>query len=632
MIQEPLTKDLIRQLLRGETDLVRKSGEDQARSLRQELGDHLKGFQDTTIKAFGVLTAGVNSQMRGFGERLDGGIKTVEQRVEGIAEKLNTDIGQMGEDASKNRDALRQLIEGKLDGSAAKQAEEAKGLREELNGSFHRLGGNIAVTLTDLGQQQKERLDATTQALQASSEVSGKSHESLRQAVEAKLDAAAVKQSEEAKALREELNNNFHRLGGNVGTTLTDIGQQQKERLEATTNALKALGEKHETAQEALKQAVEGRLDVIRQESATKLEEMRQTVEEKLQTTLETRLGESFNRVVEQLNRVHEGLGEMKNLASNVGDLRNVLTNVKVRGTFGEVQLELLLEQFLSPDQYVKNATVRENTSERVEFAVKFPGKGGGLEVLLPVDAKFPRESYERLVEASDAGDVTLIELHRKQLLAQIKTCAKDICEKYIHPPRTTDFAILFLPTEGLFAEVLRQPGVFDNMQRDHKVTLAGPTTLSAILNALQMGFRSLAIEKRSSEVWQVLGAVQAEFGKYNAVVEGLGKQLNTALNSVDKLGTRTKAITRKLKTVEALPDGVSGTALLGLDSEDDGGSGQSGTATRSPEGAQNESSHILSRVGLSPSAEISVIADGDVEEEELSFSLQDFNRARVEP
>jgi DNA recombination protein RmuC len=239
----------------------------------------------------------------------------------------------MAEEASKNREGLRQLIEGKLEASAAKQSAEAKGLREELNGSFHRLGGAIATTLTDLGEQQKERLDATTNALQEFSETSEKSHASLRVAVETKLDAAAAKHSEEAKALREELNGSFHRLGANVATTLTDTGQQQKERLEDTAQALQALGEKHEKAQEALKQAVEGRLDAIRQESAAKLEEMRQTVDEKLQSTLESRLGESFNRVVEQLNKVHEGLGEMKSLASNVGDLKNVLTNVKVRGS-----------------------------------------------------------------------------------------------------------------------------------------------------------------------------------------------------------------------------------------------------------------------------------------------------------
>ena len=497
--REDLTREAVAQLLRAEADLIRRHGDDQARGLRQELGDNLKNFQDTTANAFSALGTGVGGQVRDFGERLDGGIRTIDGRVAGIAEKLNADIAQLGEDAVRAREALRHLIEGKLDGALARQSEEAKGLRSELNDSFHRLGANVAATLSELGLQQKDRL-------------------------------------------------------------------------EATTGALKALGDKHERAQEALRLAVEGRLDAIRQESATKLEEMRRTVDEKLQSTLETRLGESFNRVVEQLNRVHEGLGEMKNLAANVGDLRNVLTNVKVRGTCGEVQAELLLEQFLAPDQYVKDARVRDNTAERVEFAVRLPGKGGGEELLLPIDAKFPRESYERLLAASEAGDGAAIELHRKQLQAQVRACAKEICEKYIHPPRTTDFAILFLPTEGLYAEVLRQPGMFEAIQRDHKVTLAGPTTLSAILNALQMGFRSLAIERRSSEVWQVLGAVKSEFGKYNGIVDGLSRQLQTALNSVDRLGTRARAMTRTLKTVEAMPDGGTGDKLLGFDGEAEDG------------------------------------------------------------
>jgi DNA recombination protein RmuC len=567
--RDALTKETIALLLRGETDLVRRSNEEQARGLRGELGMHLKGFQDTTIKSFGVLSAGVSNQIRAFGERLDAAIKIVEQRVDGIASKLNADLAQMADDATKNRDVLRKLIEDKLEAAAGKQSDEAKALREELDGSFHRLGGNVSATLTQVGQDQKERLDATAQALKAFSETSEKSHDNLKRAVEARLDIAAAKQSEEAKRLREELNASFHRLGSNVSSTLTDIGQQQKERLESTTRALESFGEKYEKSQEALKQTVESRLDAIRQESATKLEEMRQTVDHKLQTTLETRLGESFNRVVEQLNRVHEGLGEMKTLASNVGDLKNVLTNVKVRGTFGEVQLELLLEQFLTPDQYIKDAHVRDGSPERVEFAIRLPGKGAGEEVLLPIDAKFPRESYDRLLEASEKGDTDAIEMHRKQLETQVRLCARTICDKYINPPRTTDFAVLFLPTEGLYAQVLRQPGVFESIQRDYKVTLAGPTTLSAILNALQMGFRSIAIEKRSSEVWQILGAVKNEFGKYNEVVDGLSRQLQTALNSVDKLGTRARVMTKTLKEVEVLSGEESDRKLLSFDGED---------------------------------------------------------------
>jgi DNA recombination protein RmuC len=291
---------------------------------------------------------------------------------------------------------------------------------------------------------------------------------------------------------------------------------------------------------------------------------MRKTVDEKLQTTLETRLGESFTRVVEQLERVHKGIGEMQSLAAGVGDLKKVLSNVRVRGTLGEVHLEMLLEQILSVEQFVKNAQVKQHSQERVEFAIKLPGRDGiGSEVLLPVDAKFPQVDYEKLLVAADEGDAEGIAEASKALDTQIKSYAKSIKEKYISPPQTTDFAILFLPTEGLFAEALRRPGLFDQLQRDYHVTLTGPTTLTAFLSALQMGFRSLALEKRSSEVWQILGAVHSEFGKYNKVVETLSRQLNTAANSVNQLGIRTRAMTRKLKDVEKLPDGTA-EAVLG--------------------------------------------------------------------
>lgn len=354
---------------------------------------------------------------------------------------------------------------------------------------------------------------------------------------------------------REEMTGSFGKLGFNVAETLTKMGDLQKERLENVTTAVAALTDKQEKAQEALKQTVEMRLDAIRTENAAKLDEMRKTVDEKLQTTLETRLGESFNKVVEQLERVHKGIGEMQSLASGVGDLKKVLSNVRVRGTFGEVQLDMLLQQCLSPEQYLKNAQIKENSQERVEFAIRLPGRDGEGEVLLPVDAKFPQEDFDRLIDASHLGDVEAVASASKALENRIRGCAKTINEKYLAPPRTTDFAILFLPTESLFAEVLRRPGFFEQIQREYRVTLAGPTTFTALLNALQMGFRSLAIEKRSSEVWQILGAVRNEFGKYNEVVDKISKQLNTAAKSIGELGTRTRKMNKQLSSVEKLHD-----------------------------------------------------------------------------
>ncbi|MBI4081341.1 MAG: DNA recombination protein RmuC [Candidatus Lambdaproteobacteria bacterium] len=384
-----------------------------------------------------------------------------------------------------------------------------------------------------------------------------------RQATEEQLRGLRQELGTNAKDLREETTTNVRRLGSDMTEALRQIGEQQKERLDNVTTALATLTKTHANSQETLRQSVEGRLDAIRKESADKLEEMRKTVDEKLQTTLETRLGESFTRVVEQLERVHKGIGEMQSLAAGVGDLKKILSNVKVRGTFGEAQLGSLLDQMLSPEQVVKNAATKEGSQERVEFAIKLPGRDDKGPVLLPVDAKFPQEEYQRIIAAAESGDGEAVAEATKALETQVKSCARTIQEKYINPPRTTEFAIMFLPTESLYAEVLRQPGLFDQIQRDFHVTLTGPTTFTALLNALQMGFRTLAIEQRSSEVWQILGGVQLEFGKYNKVVDSLSKQLDTASNSVKQLGVRTRAMNRKLRDVET-PLQDSGGGLLG--------------------------------------------------------------------
>ncbi len=384
------------------------------------------------------------------------------------------------------------------------------------------------------------------------------------------LGEGASREEARSRALREELLKGVTVLGQTLSDSLRETGMRQKEVLEAMSASLASLADKNERTMDQLRQGIEGRLDALRTESQMKLDEMRRTVDEKLQTTLETRLGESFGRVAEQLERVHKSLGEMQTLATGVGDLKRVLTNVRSRGTFGEVQLGAVLEQFLSPEQYVKNAQVREHSQERVEFAIRLPGREADEEVLLPIDAKFPQEDYERLLEAMEKGDADGAAQASRDLEARIRGFARTIREKYIEPPRTTDFAILFLPTEGLYAEILRRPGLFEQLQREFHITLSGPTTLTAMLNALQMGFRSLAIERRSGEVWKILGAVRQEFGKYNEVVEGLARQLSTAASSVRKLGTRTRAMDKKLRDVERLPESEA-LKVLGEEGETSG-------------------------------------------------------------
>jgi DNA recombination protein RmuC len=319
-----------------------------------------------------------------------------------------------------------------------------------------------------------------------------------------------------------------------------------------------------------VRSTLEARLQSLQQGNEARLEQMRATVEEKLQSTLEARLGESFRIVSERLEQVHRGLGEMQTLATGVGDLKRVLTNVKTRGTFGEVQLAALLEQVLTPEQYATNVATRPGSSERVEFAIRLPGRDDGAPVWLPIDAKFPSEDYERLLAAHDAADAVAIETAGRALETRIRNEAKTLREKYVEPPHTTDFGILFLPTEGLFAEVLRRPGLTEALNRDLRVVIAGPTTLFAMLNSVQMGFRTLALEKRSAEVWQVLGAVKTEFGKFGEVLARLKSQLASASNTIEQAQTRTRQMDRRLKSVEALP-AEQAARLLPPERADDG-------------------------------------------------------------
>jgi DNA recombination protein RmuC len=320
----------------------------------------------------------------------------------------------------------------------------------------------------------------------------------------------------------------------------------------------------NENRLDKLRIVVDERLQKLQQENTAKLEQMRATVDEKLQGTLEKRLGESFKLVSERLEAVQRGLGEMQTLATGVGDLKKVLTNVKVRGTFGEVQLGALLEQVLAPTQYAVNVATRSEGGERVEFAVRMPGQEDGSgEVYLPIDAKFPIEDYQRLVEASERGDIAAVESAGKALEVRVKGCAKDIQEKYLGPPHTTEFGILYLPVEGLFAEVVRRTGLVEMLQRDLKVLVAGPTTLTAILNSLQMGFRTLAITKRSSEVWKVLGAVKTEWGKFGDVLAKVEKKLGEATNTISEVHRRQRVIGKRLQSVEELPAAVPEQPLL---------------------------------------------------------------------
>lgn len=337
------------------------------------------------------------------------------------------------------------------------------------------------------------------------------------------------------------------------------------------TEQLQALAQRNEAGLAETRRTVESRLQSIQQDNEKKLEQMRATVDEKLHATLEQRLGESFKQVAERLEQVYRGLGEMQTLARDVGSLNRVLTNVKTRGIFGEVQLAGLLEQVFTPEQYAANVETLPGTGARVEFALKLPGqREDGQPLWLPIDAKFPREDYERLLDAQERADAPSAEQAGRAIESRLRLEAKTIREKYLGPPHTTDFALLFLPTEGLYAEALRRPGLTESLQREYKVMLVGPTTLLATLSSLQMGFRTLALEKRSAEVWEVLSAVKTEFGKFGEVLAKTKKKLEEASNTIDAAEVRTRAMTRRLKTVEALPeDQMSRVMQLGQTDED---------------------------------------------------------------
>ena len=397
----------------------------------------------------------------------------------------------------------------------------------------------------------RERLDTRLRELQGGLE---RLERELRQEMALGRQEAASA----ARGDREEQSLSVGRLSQTLASQMAQLGHLQAQQLESFGQHLAHLTNSNEQRFEQLRLAVEARLGAMQTDNASKLEDIRRTVDEKLHATLEQRLGESFKLVSDRLEQVHRGLGEMQTLATGVGDLKRVLSNVKIRGTWGEVQLAALLEQLLTPEQYVKNVVTRSTGSDRVEFAIRLPGRDLGDDdqrpVWLPIDAKFPLEDYQRLLDAQERGDPAALDAAVRGLELRLREEARKIHDKYVEPPYTTDFAILYLPTEGLYAEALRRPGLVDVLQRDWRICIAGPTTLSALLNSLQMGFRTLAIERRSSEVWAVLGAIKTEFGKFGEVLEATRRKLEQASRSIESAGVRTRQIERKLKSVEALP------------------------------------------------------------------------------
>ena len=425
------------------------------------------------------------------------------------------------------------------------------------------------------GQDPQQQEDAQRGLLAAIATNTQNLERALRQEIAESSRGARQELSQNLASFQQTLTAQGAEATRTQNSQIDAFGQQlallQKSLSDTLTLQLGNVSESNARRMAEIRQTLEAQLAQLQTTNAAKLDEMRATVDEKLQSTLQTRLGESFKQVAERLEQVHKGLGEMQTLAQGVGDLKHLLTNVKTRGMFGEAQLEALLEQVFVPDQYAAQVATIPGSKNVVDFAIKLPGRSdNGTPLWLPIDAKFPNEDYERLLDAQGRADVLGAEAAAKALELRIRLEAKNMNEKYVEPPHTTDFAILFLPTEGLYAEVLRRPGLMESLQRDHRVTLAGPTTLLAILSSLQMGFRTLALEKRSSEVWQVLGAVKNEFGKFGDVLAKVKAQTETVLKTLDNAQVRSRAMDRALKKVEALPD-TQAQALVAVDRDLDG-------------------------------------------------------------
>ena len=416
--------------------------------------------------------------------------------------------------------------------------DSARGTRQELSQALALFQQTLLAQQGDVARTQNEQIDSFRTQLAATQQQVGQSLQAATQSL-AQLSQAA-RESQDAALKR--------------------FADAQGERLQA-------LAQGNERGLELMRATIEQRLQSIQADNEKKLEQMRATVDEKLHATLEQRLGESFKQVADRLEQVHKGLGEMQGLAKDVGSLNRVLTNVKTRGVFGEVQLAGLLEQVFTPEQYATNVETVPGSRERVEFAVRLPGqRDDGVPLWLPIDAKFPREDYERLLDAQERADAPAAEIAGKAIEQRLRLEAKTIREKYVAPPHTTEFAILFVPTEGLYAEALRRPGLSEALQREYRVMLTGPTTLLATLNSLQMGFRTLALEKRSAEVWEVLGAVKTEFAKFGEVLAKTKKKLDEAASTIDAAQTRTNVMARRLKSVEGLSEPRTQALLPGLD------------------------------------------------------------------
>ncbi|WP_020564363.1 DNA recombination protein RmuC [Methylosarcina fibrata] len=494
-------------------------------------------------------------------------ISLLERMDQSLKAGLSESRRELREVSAENRREMNESFKGFQDtllnrvaANSSEQNRQLNGFKDALNALSEKLIGN-----------SNEFRQSVSASFTASSESLNKKQDEFRERTLEKLDSFQEGLRNDAKENRQELNAALKSFEGKFADGIKDFSEQLRLKFSDLNKQQQETAEQARASIAEIRETIEKQLKAIREDNTMQLNEMRRTVDEKLHDTLEKRLGESFRHVSERLEQVHKGLGEMQTLAVGVGDLKKVLSNVKTRGILGEYQLGNILEQILSPEQYDINVATKKGSQANVEYAVKLPGKADDKTVWLPIDSKFPLESYQALLQALDDGDTGKITLTQKQLMNAVESFAKDISGKYIDPPHTTDFAIMFLPVESLYAEVLRYPEIFEKLQRIYRVTITGPTTLSALLNSLHMGFRTLAVQKRSSEVWNVLAEVKTEFVKYAEQLDKVQKQLHTASHSLETLQTtRTHAMERKLRGVEtlAMDQDAEALVMIGTESE----------------------------------------------------------------
>ncbi len=522
-------------LVRDELRLGREEARGSAKELREEISASLKDTHQT-------LTASLDEKTRIQQERLQSMATSISEL---------TSSNQVAQD--RTRDTIDLRIKELQQGNE-KKLEEVK---LEVSAGLRTAGEAVSRELGAFGNVQQERFAGMQTQLKELGDSNEKALDGIRGTLDSRVKELQQGNEKKLDEMKGEVSSGLRTASESVTKSLDTVAKTQQERLDGMTGQIKELGTSTQKTLEGIRDTVDKRVRELQEGNEKRLEEMRKTVDEKLHDTLEKRLGESFNLVSQRLEAVQKGLGEMRALAAGVGDLQRVLTNVKSRGTWAEIQLGSILEQFLTAEQFAKNVAVKSGSSERVEYAVRLPGRDGDPSscVWLPIDSKFPQEDYIRLQDAADKADADAVHTAAVAIAKSIKNSAKDVNEKYINPPKTTDFAIIFLATEGLYAEVIRQPELVDQLQRDHRVIVAGPTTLAALLSSLRMGFQTLAIEKRSSEVWEVLGAVKTEFSKFGKIIGKVRGHLTKASDSLEETDRRTRAMERKLRSVERLPD-----------------------------------------------------------------------------